>query len=432
MCSSPKKAITTHVSTELSKRYLWAPYASARNFEERTLINIVRAEGPYLHDDSNKTYFDCNASWWCKTLGHQHPSLVAALEEGIKHSHIAAAGLTHPALGELACKISEWMPKHGTASPLTRCHFTENGSSAVEAALKMAFQYWQIKGQQNNRETRKEFISLASAYHGDTLGAMGLGRGNEFFQSYTPLFAPGTTIDHTNLTALKTLLESRAKDVAAVIVEPLVLGASGMQMYPASLLQHIRELCTEHNVLLIVDEIFTGFYRTGATPSGKGWACDHAGITPDIICIGKGLTAGTIPLACAVASEHIYQTFGDTMLMSGHTYFGYTLGAHVALGALEVYTTQPFLDSVDRVTQALKALSTEIPHARSLGGIFAVDLNTRSYHGDAGWRLYETALNHGLYLRPLGNTVYLTPPLWLSPDDLNFLLERFRKVMLSL
>ncbi len=343
--------------------------------------------------------------------------------------HCTFAAATHEPAARLAAELVDVAPQG-----LSRVFYSDNGSTSVEVALKIAFQYWQ----QNGRPRRTRFLSLPGAYHGDTLGAMSLGDVDEFTGVFRPLLfetkRPPSPRDGDWGPVFECLVEwlrDDSDEVAGVVVEPVVQGAAGMRMYPPELLAVLREETKRADTFLIADEVFTGFGRTGPM-----WACDHAAISPDLLCTAKGLSGGMLPFAATLANERIYDGFrGDKgrALMHGHTFCGNPLGAAVAREVLAIYAEESILEGARRKAEKLAegiASMAEIPavtNTRSLGMCAAFDVGTTGYMGKVGWRISDVALDLGAHLRPLGNTVYLVPPLNIEDDDLDQLLTIVRE-----
>lgn len=342
--------------------------------------------------------------------------------------HCTFAAATHEPAARLAAELLEVAPEG-----LSRVFFSDNGSTSVEVALKIAFQYWQ----QNEQPKRKRFVSLPGAYHGDTLGAMSAGAVDEFSAVFRPLMfdvaRPEEPVEHDWTPVFEALFSTLAKEgdaVAAVIVEPIVQGAAGMRMYPPELLAELRRKVDGAGSLLIADEVFTGFGRTGPM-----WACEHAGVTPDLLCTAKGLSGGMLPFAATLATERVYDGFrGDKSraLMHGHTFCGNPLGAAVAREVLAIYTEEAVLASATRkaakVQAAFEAMTdiAGVTHPRALGMCAAFDVGATGYMGKVGWKISDVALGLGAHLRPLGNTVYIVPPLNIEDEDLDQLLQIVR------
>lgn len=412
------------------KQFVWHPYTPMdRYIESVDPLVVDRAEGALLFDADGASYIDASSSWWVSTLGHNHPRLVAALvRQAGRLCHTSLAGITHEGAALLAEELI------GVAPPgLSRVFYSDDGSTAVEAAIKMAAQLWRNEG----RPEKRRFVALDGAFHGETVGAASLG-GIEVFRrpfagvlfeclraqvpegggdAYGPVFA-----------ALSELLATQGHEIAALVLEPLVQGASGMRVYPEAYLQLARRACTEHDVLLVADEVFTGYGRTGPM-----WACDRAGISPDILCTAKGFSGGMLPMAATLVTERVFRAFGgapDRAFFYGHSYGGNPLGSAIAREVLAVLREEDILGrarpKAARIAEAFRAMSSlpGVTGARSIGMIGALDLDAgRGYLGRIGWRVYEEARERGVYLRPLGDVVYVAPPLTIPDDTLDRLLQ---------
>ncbi len=388
---------------------------------------IERAAGSRLFDADGRSYLDANASWWTSCLGHGHPRLVAALRAQAESlCHTALAGIAHAPAAELAEALCRVAP-----AGLEHVFFSDDGSTAVEVAMKLALQL----SAQTGHPERRAFIALEGAFHGETLGATALG-GVELFRRpfegalleclhVPPPVAPGS-LDRA-VGVLERTLAAHARRVAALVLEPVVQGAAGMRLYDPSYLRAARELCDRHDVLLVFDEVFSGYGRTGPM-----WACTHAGVAPDLLCTAKGLTGGILPMAATLATRRVFEAFlgaPERAFHYGHTFCGNPLGAAVALEVLQVFEDERVLErakpKAERIAQAFAAMA-ELPgvaSVRSLGMIGALDLaGDAGYLARAGWRVYEAARARGAYLRPLGNVVYVTPSLDIPDDDLDRLL----------
>ncbi len=411
------------------KRYVWHPYTAMDRYIETTdPLVIERAQGSFLFDADGRSYIDANSSWWVSTLGHNHPRLIRALsEQAAKLCHTSLAGVTHENAAMLAKELIEIAP-----NGLSRVFYSDDGSTAVEAAIKMAAQYWKNEG----FPKKERFVSLDGAFHGETVGAASLGGIEVFRKPYSGVLFdclrvpfPESADPYAEVfEALGKLIEARADEIAAVVLEPLVQGAAGMRMYPESYLRRASETCAKHNVLLIVDEVFTGYGRTGPM-----WACDRAGISPDILCIAKGFSGGMFPMAATLATERVFQAFGgppERAFYYGHSYCGNPLGAAIAREVLNVFRDEQVLHSAANSAQLIAKAFAQMGQlqgvisSRSLGMIGALDLAAdRSYLGGRGWRVFEEARKQGVYLRPLGDVVYIAPPLTIPPDVLSQLLN---------
>ena len=413
---------------ELDKQRIWRPYTEMRHYRERgDPLVVARASGARLFDLDGRSYIDGNASWWSCALGHGHPRLVEALrQQADRLCHTALAGVAHEGASELADAICRTAPRG-----LEHIFYSDNGSTAVEVALKLALQYWA----QNGRPERCRFAALQGGFHGETLGVTALG-GLEVFrgpfagalQSAIHVPPPRQSRDlERSIAALERALAENADTLAAFVVESMVQGAAGMQIYAPAFLRAARELCDRHDVFLVCDEVFTGYGRTGPM-----WACEHAGVTPDMLCSAKGFTGGVLPMAGTLTTERIFEGFlgdADRAFLYGHTFYGNPLGAAVALEVLRVFEDERVLErakpKAERIAQAFAEMG-ELPgveRPRALGMIGALDLGDGAdYLADAGWRVYEEARARGACLRPLGNVVYVAPPLNIPDPDLEELL----------
>lgn len=414
----------------LDRRHVWRPYTSSEDHERGEDLVVVGAEGAHLIDADGRRFLDATSSWWTCNLGYGHPRLVAALERQARVlAHVAMAGATHRPAAMLAERLVATAPQGDRR--LSRVLFSDDGSTSVEAALKIAFQYWA----QNGRPERTRFLALPGAYHGDTLGAMSVGALEEVGRVFRPLLSnlneapqPHSAAEWEQ--AVETLvrsLEAEADRVAAVVVEPLVQGAAGMQIYPPALLGRLREACDRADTFLIADEVFTGLGRTGTM-----WACEQAGVVPDLLCAAKGLSGGMLPFAATLATDRVFDGFRGDMsraLLHGHTFCGNPLGAAVALEVLEVLRDEAVLEGLAPKAAAIAHCFARIgalqgaSRPRSLGMIGAVDLGCGGYLGKTGWRVHDAAKRRGVLLRPLGDTVYVVPPLTIADDELATLLE---------
>ncbi|MGB5373659.1 MAG: adenosylmethionine--8-amino-7-oxononanoate transaminase, partial [Polyangiales bacterium] len=386
--------------------------------------------GPWLIAADGRRVLDASGSWWCNNLGHGHPRLREAIaRQSERMMHCTLAAVTHEPAARLSAELVDTAP-----GGLDRVFYSDNGSTAVEVALKMAFQYWQ----QNGRPMRTRFLGLPGAYHGDTLGAMSAGAVDEFSALFRPILfdvgRPADAVEQRWEPVFEDLFELLRRDsdqIAAVIVEPLIQGAAGMRMYPPELLVALRKETERADTFLIADEVFTGFGRTGSM-----WACDQAGITPDLLCTAKGLSGGVLPFAATLATNRIYDGFrGDKSraLMHGHTFCGNPLGAAVAREVLAIYRDEQILEAAKPKAARLATRILEmndvvgVSSPRALGMCAAFDVGGRGYMGTVGWEISEAALELGAHLRPLGNTVYLIPPLNIEDADLERLLDVVRE-----
>ncbi len=411
----------------LDRAHVWRPYTSSEDHARRPLFVVERAEGPWLIAPDGRRILDASGSWWCNNLGHGHPRLRRALvQQAEQMMHATLAQATHEPAARLAAELAAVAPEG-----LSRVFYSDNGSTAVEVALKIAFQFWQ----QNGRPERTRFLALPGAYHGDTLGAMSAGAVDEFSGVFRPLLfdveRPAAGDWRTVFDSLLARIRESSKSIAGVIVEPIVQGAAGMRMYPPALLSALREETTRADTFLIADEVFTGFGRTGPM-----WACDHAGVTPDLLCTAKGLSGGVLPFSATLATDRVYDGFrGDKSraLMHGHTFCGNPLGAAVAREVLSIYREERIIEAARPKAAKLAARieeMSELPGVeapRALGMCAAFEVGAPGYMGKVGWDISDEALRLGAHLRPLGNTVYVVPPLNIDDDDLDTLLDIVRE-----
>jgi len=408
------------------RAHVWHPYTQMQEYLEKTEPLVLEsARGSRLYDVNGKQYLDANASWYCAVLGHQHPRLVKALTaQAEKMCHVALAGIAHEPSAALAQELCAVAP-----AGLSRVFFSDDGSTAVEVALKLSLQYWA----QNGRPQRTRFLALDGAYHGDTMGAVSVSGIDVFRRSFGSVLidclrAPTGASGYAQaFEVLGRMLAEHAGELAAVIVEPIAQGAVGMRLYSPELLRALRELTAKHDVFLICDEVFTGYGRTGPF-----WASQHAGIAPDLLCAAKGFTGGMLPMAATLATERIFSGFlgeAERTFFYGHTFCGNPLGAALAREVLRVFEDEDVLakaaGKAQRIARAFAGFRSlpDVVETRSLGMIGALDLaGSKSYLEPRGKRVYAEALRRGAYLRPLGNTVYITPSLNILDEDLDELL----------
>ncbi len=420
----------------IDRKHVWRPYTSSEDHERKEPLVISRAEGQWLYDASGKRFLDASGSWWCNNLGHGHPRLREALvRQASDMMHCTFAGVTHEPAALLAQELTHVAPEG-----LTRVFYSDNGSTSVEVALKIAFQYWQ----QNGQPKRRRFIALPGGYHGDTIGVMSVSAVSEFSAVFDPLLFdtirgddPGVHADGQEagwehlVTQIEATLDLHGDTIAGLVIEPLVQGSAGMRMYSPALLRRMRRACDRAGTFLICDEVFTGFGRTG-----EMWASDHADIAPDLLCTAKGLSGGVLPFSATLATERIYDGFrGDKTraLMHGHTFCGNPLGAAVAREVLAIYREEDVLSQAKESAQTLATAIADmngiegVRRTRSCGMVAAIDLGDAGYYGPIGWEVHEEALARGAHMRPLGNTVYVIPSLTIPRDDLDTLLRVLRE-----
>jgi adenosylmethionine-8-amino-7-oxononanoate aminotransferase len=405
---------------ERDRKVLWHPFTQMQTAPAP--LEIVRGEGVWLETSDGRRLLDGISSWWVNIHGHSHPKLNAALAAQAQElEHVIFAGCTHRPAVELAEALLQVLPPG-----LARVFYSDNGSTAVEVALKMALQYWSNRG-----EPRRRFLALRGAYHGDTVGAMSASARGLFTAAFEPLLFE---MEH-----VATLEEMRAAlqrgDVAAVILEPMIQGAAGMRLWSAEFLRGVRALCDTWGALLIADEVFTGFGRTG-----RMFACEHAGISPDLICLSKGLTAGYLPLGATVTTEAVYEAFLSDdwakTFFHGHSYTANPLACAVACASLRIFQEQPVLERVARLERQLQAglaplrRCSHVTEVRVLGGVGAVELaETPGFLERLRPRLVDDFLRRGLLLRPLGRVFYFMPPYVITEAETEWALEQIRAVL---
>ncbi|CAN5857022.1 adenosylmethionine--8-amino-7-oxononanoate transaminase [soil metagenome] len=409
--------------TELDQRVLWHPFTQQAEWAP---LVIARGEGSFLIDEHNRRYLDGVSSLWCNVHGHCHPVLDRALaEQAAKLAHSTFLGLSHEPGIRLAAALLEVVPRG-----LTRVFYSDSGSTAVEIALKQSFQYWQLR----KRPAKQRFLRLNDAYHGDTLGAVGVGGIDLFHRVFGPLLvqsiaipSPAGTDGSESLARIAAELEQRAYEIAALVVEPLVQGAAGMLVHPRGFLAEASELCRRHSVHLIVDEVATGFGRTG-----KMFACEHEGVSPDFLCLAKGIAAGYLPLAATLSTEEIYSAFlgrrTDLVhFFHGHTFTANPLACAVGLASLQLLRTETLPNAQARlpeVTATLQRIGSlpGVLEVRQCGLMAGIELAPREGRS-LGVEVCDRIRAHGVILRNLGDVVVWMPPLSLSTSDLR-LLER--------
>lgn len=402
------------------KNRIFHPYTPFSAIEQG-LPNIVRGEGIYLFDDQGRRFVDVVSSWWACALGHGHPAVVAAIQQqAAVLQHSITGSLTHPKVLALADRLARLMP-----TPERHCVFASDGCSAVEAALKIAIQYHYNIG----RPEKCRIIGMDQGYHGDSLGALGAGFVDGFhkpFERAVPHYAKlpfpvPSAADPDGFEPSRAVMEQHADQLAAVIVEPLCLGSAGMKIYPAGYLKKLADCCEAHRVLLIVDEIAMGFGRTG-----KRFAFNHAGIDPDLVCVGKALTAGFMPLSACIVKDEIYNTFSDApadhTFYHGNTFAGHPIGCAAALAALDVYEAEDTVARsaalAEQMQQWMRPMAELacVQELRFLGLIGVVELKPEYKPQVAAVK--RKLFEQGYLFRPLGTVFYLMPPLLISGQAL--------------
>ena len=424
-------------------KYIWHPCSQMKDYEQLPPIVIEKGQGINLYDVDGKEYKDVVSSWWCNLLGHCNPVISKRLKEQVdKLEHVIFANFSHKPVIELCMRLQKLLPKG-----LAKFNFADNGSSAIEMAMKLSFQYFQ----QTGFSKKKRFMALTDAYHGETIGALSIGACDLYSKIYKPILLDVIRIQAPDcyrcpfnknrdncqcecFCDCEKQFEKYGAQTAAILVEPLLQGSAGMKIYPALYLKKLREICDKYNVHFIADEIATGFYRTG-----KMFACNHADITPDIMCVSKGLTGGYMPMAIAITTDKIYDAFYDEYnthkaFMHSHTYSGNPLGASCALGVLDILETGEIQKHLAEVTPYFNNLIKEkflnhknIGEVRSIGLINAIEIvknkNTKESFNSklrTGYQIYKKALQKGVLLRPLGDVIYFNPPLIIDKKDMDY------------
>jgi len=416
-----------------SALHIWHPFTHAAL--DPAPIRVQRAEGVYLYTADGRKIIDTISSWWVNLHGHANPRIAAAIaEQTRKLEHVILAGFSHEAAEELAERLRKWAPEE-----MTHLFFSDDGSTAVEVALKLAVQYFENQ----SRPEKREIVALAHGYHGDTAGAMSVSDESPFTQPFQSMRFPvhrvhsaycyhcpaGLKRESCHIECvqhLEELLEDRGSQIAAVIVEPLLQGAGGMIVHPVEFLQKVRALCTKHDVLLIADEVLTGFGRTG-----KMFACDVANVVPDLMCLSKGITGGFLAMGVTLCSDRVESAFRSEdrrhTFYHGHSYTGNALACSAAKASLRIFEDEPVFDRIATIARIhaerlgqMREMH-QVGDTRQIGTVAALELVAE----DAGYlsslrpKLYSFFLERGVLLRPLGNVVYVLPPYVIEPDELH-------------
>ena len=402
---------------EKDKKYIWHPFTQMKTAEKA--IPIVKGEGTLLIDEKGNTYIDAISSWWVNLHGHSHPYIAEKVYAQMqKLEHVVFAGFTHKPAVELCEKLSKHLP-----SNQAKFFFSGDGSSAVEIALKMAVQFWKNKG-----ENKTRFVALDGAYHGETFGAMSAGARSIFSAPFSDLLFECTHIpfpkdEQAAIQNLKTEIDKGG--IAAFIFEPLVQGAAGMRMYKAETLNKLMQICKEAGVLCIADEVMTGFGRTGTT-----FAVNQTEDKPDLICLSKGLSGGTLPLSLTTCTSNIFDAFlGDNLegaFLHGHSFTGNPIGCTAAIASLDLLEKKECQTAIKNIAKSLEIFAKRInsieiiKDIRQTGTILAIELKSDSsgYASSVRQKLYQDFLDQGVLLRPLGNVIYILPPYCIKEKEL--------------
>lgn len=441
--------------TDLQKRdvkHIWHPCSQMKDYEAFPPIVIKKGQGVWLYDEHDRRYLDAVSSWWVNLFGHANPRISRALsEQAFTLEHTIFANFTHEPAIKVAEKLSALAPEG-----LHKVFFADNGSSAIEVALKMSFQYHM----QTGKTKKKRFLALTDAYHGETIGALSVGGVELYNEVYKPLLldtvrAKGPDCyrcpfhkEPASCNApcsrfIEDQLKEHHEEITAVIIEPLIQAAAGMKMYPPIYLQRLRALCSQYDVHLIADEIAVGFGRTGTL-----FACEQAGISPDFMCLSKGLTGGYLPLSAVLTTDQIYQAFYDdygTMkaFLHSHSYSGNTLACRVALEVLTMFEEEQVIAMIQQKGERMRELATaafhEAPYVgeyRQVGLVGAIELVANQKTKEPfpseeriGYQIYQRALAHGLLIRPLGNVLYFMPPYIISDEEMIFMIETTKETI---
>ncbi|MDO3379929.1 adenosylmethionine--8-amino-7-oxononanoate transaminase [Geoalkalibacter halelectricus] len=429
----------------LDRRHVWHPCTQEKDHESLPPIPIERGEGCYLITTRGERIIDAVSSWWVNLFGHNHPRLNRALQEQTQRiAHHIFAGFTHEPAVELARRLCDKAPGN-----LSKVFFADNGSAAVEVALKMSFQYWQQSGK--TRKTR--FVSISEAYHGETLGALAVSGCDLYRSTYRPILMQGFSVPGPDcfrcpygleretcqapcFAAMEDTVAAHHEEIAGIIIEPLIQAAAGMRIYSPVYLQKLRALCDHYQVHYIADEIAVGFGRTG-----RFFANEHAGTAPDILCLSKGITGGYLPLAVTLTSEEIYRAFYDDYetlkaFLHSHSYTGNPLACALAVEVMKIFEEEDILGQLQPRMRLLDdarsrfAAHAHVGEVRRLGLVAAIEMvkdkKTREgfpWQQRRGYQFYRKALERGALLRPLGNVIYFMPPLNIPMDALEKVIE---------
>jgi len=435
-------------NAELSSRdlsVLWHPCTQMKDHEWLPVIPIRSGKGVWLEDYDGNRYLDAISSWWVNLFGHSNPHINAALGSQLETlEHVLLAGFTHEAVIDLSERLVAITPPG-----LDRCFYADNGSSAIEVALKMSFHACLNQGRAN----KTKFVTLENSYHGETLGALSVGNVKLYKNTYAPLLMETISVESPDcyyrasgeswhdysvrqFSKMESVLEQRSDEICAVIIEPLVQCAGSMRMYDPVYIKLLRDACDRLGVHLIADEIAVGFGRTGTM-----FACEQSGISPDFLCLSKGLTGGYLPLSVVLTSNAIYDCFYDdyhrlTAFLHSHSYTGNPLGCRAALATLELFTTGNVLENNRHLADAMRIAAAPLhdhPHVgevRQTGMILAIEMvrdkNSRSpwpWQERRGLSVYQHALQRGVLLRPLGSVIYFMPPYVITPEEIDLMVE---------
>lgn len=438
------KEMNSYIDRDL--KYIWHPCSQMKDYEELPPIVIEKGEGCYLYDIEGNSYLDCISSWWTNVFGHSNKRINDALKKQIDElEHVIFVNFSNKPAIDFAEKLVAITPER-----LKKVYFSDNGSSAVEIALKMSFHYHQ----QNTSKRKTRFAAITDAYHGETLGALSVCDLDMYNKIYKPLLLDtlriqgpdcyrcsyGKTRENCNAECFEHMeksLKDNHNELCGVIIEPMVQGAAGMKIYSPIYLKKLREACDRYNIHFIADEIAVGFGRTG-----KMFACEHAGISPDIMCLSKGISAGYMPMSVVLTSDDIYNGFyGEYKELKGflhsHTYAGNAMACAIALENLKIFEEENIIENNKIKSELISRLTIEksknhpyVGDVRTIGMITAIELvrdkktkETFPWQERVGYEIYKIALKKGLLLRPIGNILYFIPPYVINEDDINFMVD---------
>ena len=414
-------------------KYIFHPCTQMKDHEDIPLIPIKSGKGAYIYDFDGNIYLDCISSWWVNLFGHCNEYINLKIKNQIEElEHVIFAGFTHKPAIELAKRLIAITPE-----PLKKIFFADNGSSAIEISLKMSFQYFKNKG-----ESRPLFVSLENSYHGETMGALAVSDTGLYKDIYSDILlktirakSPSLVSEDEALEDMRMVLKRYKGKVASVVIEPLVQCAGSMKMYNPSYIASLRTICDEAGVFLIADEIAVGFGRTGSM-----FACEQAGVSPDFLCLSKGITGGYMPLSCVLFTQDVYNAFycdyneGKSFLDS-HSYTGNTLACAVANAVLDIFENDNIIEKnrekielIKNLTKPLERLSN-VKEVRQRGMICAIELQGYDTEQRIGLTFFQEALKEGIYIRPLGNIIYFMPPYIITDDEIKKMVKVVEKLL---
>ncbi|NOX15165.1 MAG: adenosylmethionine--8-amino-7-oxononanoate transaminase [Epsilonproteobacteria bacterium] len=414
-------------------KYIFHPCTQMKDHEKIPLIPIKKGKGAYIYDFDGNVYLDCISSWWVNLFGHSNDYINSKIKEQIEElEHVIFAGFTHKPAIDLARRLVNITPEG-----LEKVFFADNGSSAIEIALKMSFQYFKNRG-----ESRPLFVSLENSYHGETMGALAISDNGLYKEVYSDILlktiqakSPSLVDEDEAINDMRNILKKHKGKIASVVIEPLVQCAGSMKMYNPSYITKLRALCDEMKVFLIADEIAVGFGRTGSM-----FACEQAGISPDFLCLSKGITGGYMPLSAVLFTEDIYDAFycdyneGKSFLDS-HSYTGNTLACAVANAVLDIFEKENVIEKnrekiklISELTKSLANLNN-VKEVRQRGMICAIELQGYAPEKRIGLKFFQEALKEGVYIRPLGNIIYFMPPYIITNEEIKKMVGVVEKLL---